>query len=68
VLLYVLLAEQYQFVSLAKTRDDETLYRDCVNQSHGADSTLSFLSALLDMQSLEIQTATQQKEETSVSV
>ncbi len=44
------------------------LHPDRVNENQGAESTLSFLMALLDMQSLEIQTAPQQKEEMSVSL
>jgi hypothetical protein len=44
------------------------LHPDRVNENQGAESTLSFLLALLDMQSLEIQTAPQHKPEASVSV
>jgi len=44
------------------------LHPDRVNENQGAESTLSFLLALLDMQSLESHTAPQQKQETSVSV
>ena len=44
------------------------LHPDRVNENQGAESTLSFLMALLDMQSLEVQTATQQKQETSVFI
>ena len=68
MLLYVLLAEKYQFVPLAKARSDETLHPDRVNENQGAELTLSFLLALVDMQSLEIQTAPQRKQETSVFV
>jgi hypothetical protein len=44
------------------------LHPDRVNENQGAESTLSFLLALLDMQSLENHTAPQQKQEMSVSV
>lgn len=44
------------------------LHPDRVNENQGAESTLSFLLALLDMQSLESQSAPQQKQEMSVSV
>ncbi len=43
------------------------LHPDRVNENQGAESTLSFLLALLDMQSLEIETAPSQELETSVS-
>jgi hypothetical protein len=44
------------------------LHPDRVNENQGAESTLSFLLALLDMQSLEIQPSPQPQQETSVSV
>jgi len=44
------------------------LHPDRVNENQGAESTLSFLLALLDMQSLETQPSPQPQQETSVSV
>jgi glycosyltransferase involved in cell wall biosynthesis len=44
------------------------LHPDRVNENQGAESTLSFLLALLDMQSLEIQPSPHPQQETSVSV
>jgi hypothetical protein len=44
------------------------LHPDRVNENQGAESTLSFLQALLDMQSLENNGAPQPKLEMSVSV
>jgi hypothetical protein len=44
------------------------LHPDRVNENQGAESTLSFLLALIDMQSLEVQTAAQQNQETSVFI
>jgi glycosyltransferase involved in cell wall biosynthesis len=44
------------------------LHPDRVNENQGAESTLSFLLALLDMQSLEVHTAPQPQQETSVSL
>jgi hypothetical protein len=70
VLLSVLLAEKYELVPLAKARDNEVpayrpRQRKRVIENQGADSKLP---ALPGMERLEIQTATQQKQETSVSV
>jgi len=65
VLLYVLLADKYQFVPLAKARSDGTLHPDRVNENQGAELTLSFMLALVDMQSLKIETRPQLKQETS---
>jgi glycosyltransferase involved in cell wall biosynthesis len=44
------------------------LHPDRVNENQGAESTLSFLMALLEMQSMEASTASQLKQEMSVSV
>ncbi len=44
------------------------LHPDRVNENQGAESTLSFLMALLDMQGLEPKTAPQPKQEASVSL
>jgi hypothetical protein len=44
------------------------LHPDRVNENQGAESTLSFLLALLDMQSLETYPAPQPQQETSVPV
>jgi hypothetical protein len=65
VLLYVLLVKKYQLVSLAITRDVETPQAGRVNKDQCANPTLL---SLLGVQSLEMQTAPQQKQETSVSV
>jgi glycosyltransferase involved in cell wall biosynthesis len=43
------------------------LHPDRVNENQGAESTLSFLLALLDMQSMETEAAPQQQREASVS-
>jgi glycosyltransferase involved in cell wall biosynthesis len=44
------------------------LHPDRVNENQGAESTLSFLMALLEMQGMEASTASQLKQEMSVSV
>jgi hypothetical protein len=44
------------------------LHPDRVNENQGAESTLSFLMALLDMQSIEIANVESMNQETSVSI
>src|ERR1700678_1341705 len=44
------------------------LHPDRINENQGAESTLSFLMALLEMQGLKASTANQLKQEMSVSV
>jgi glycosyltransferase involved in cell wall biosynthesis len=44
------------------------LHPDRVNENQGAESTLSFLMALLEMQSMEMPTAKEQHQEMSVSL
>ena len=44
------------------------LHPDRVNENQGAESTLSFLMALLEMQSIEMPTAEEQNQEMSVSL
>jgi glycosyltransferase involved in cell wall biosynthesis len=44
------------------------LHPDRVNENQGAESTLSFLMGLLDMQSIEIPTAEEQNQEMSLSI
>jgi glycosyltransferase involved in cell wall biosynthesis len=44
------------------------LHPDRVNENQGAESTLSFLMALLEMQKIEISTAKEMKQEMSVSL
>jgi hypothetical protein len=44
------------------------LHPDRVNENQGAESTLSFLMALLDMQAIETSTVVHQNQEMSVSL
>jgi hypothetical protein len=44
------------------------LHPDRVNENQGAESTLSFLMALLDMQGVEISNLEKLNQETSVSL